>query len=85
MGVMSIGSRVGGIPELLSDEAMFAPGSAEQMATLVGMLVADPARMSRLAASQWREAQLIATSYSGDTHLGDFLRTLPNKTRGVEG
>jgi len=72
-GVLSIGSRVGGIPELISDEVLFEPGNSGELADLVDRIVADPTHMTALARAQWAEAKLIRESYSGSAVLGSFL------------
>jgi len=49
-GVPCIGSRVGGIPELLPDSATAAPGDAQALATLIISHVSDGPRMTQLSA-----------------------------------
>lgn len=49
-GLPCIGSRVGGIPELLADDALVPPDRPDALADAIARLVADPARMARAAA-----------------------------------
>lgn len=46
----SIGSTVGGIPELLSPEDMVPPNDAVALASKIREVVTDPARMARMSA-----------------------------------
>jgi len=75
-GVLCIGSRVGGIPELLPERCLFSPASAEQIATVVAQLVENPREMTELASQQWNEARLISQSYSGANLLGQFFERI---------
>ncbi|HYI32400.1 MAG TPA: glycosyltransferase family 4 protein [Glaciibacter sp.] len=77
-GTVSIGSRVGGIPELLSEDALFDAGSADQLAATLRRLIEDPELMTTLSRRQWNEAQLISRSFSGTDILATFLRQLKN-------
>jgi len=78
-GIVSIGSRVGGIPELIDEEALFDAGQATQIANAVAGLAANPARMTELAARQWEQARVIRDSYSGPAILGAFLAELSSR------
>lgn len=55
-GMASVGSRVGGIPELLSDEALIDSGSSDQLATLFERAFVDPGYLSRLASEALKVA-----------------------------
>jgi glycosyltransferase involved in cell wall biosynthesis len=44
-----IGSRVGGIPELLPDEAMVPPGDAAALAAKIRAILSDPAVLARMS------------------------------------
>lgn len=80
-GTLSIGSRVGGIPELLSDDAMFAPGDAGAIVAVVERLLQQPSRMNELAGEQFKEARLIGTHFSGEAVLGEFIELLSSRSR----
>jgi glycosyltransferase involved in cell wall biosynthesis len=63
-GLPCIGSAVGGIPELLPPEDLFPPGDLVALAQKLQEVLADPARMQRMAtrnlkrAGDYREATL---------------------------
>lgn len=61
-GLPVVGSRVGGIPELLSDEMMVPAGDAPALAARLLVLAADPA----LRAAVGRRNQLAAATYLPD-------------------
>ena len=65
-GLPCIGSRVGGIPELLTAEDMFEVGSVDGLATKIDEMVSSPARRSTAGARN-RE---IAGSYSQQVLTG---------------
>lgn len=48
-GLPCIGSDIGGIPELLADEDLVAPGSVNELATKIKEVVTKPERMSQMA------------------------------------
>jgi glycosyltransferase involved in cell wall biosynthesis len=50
-GVPSVGSRVGGVPELLPPEALFTPGSIDDLVRVLRRIIDDDALRSRLSAS----------------------------------
>jgi glycosyltransferase involved in cell wall biosynthesis len=59
-GVPVVATRVGGVPELLGDGRsglVVEPGSAEELAGALGILLDDPARARALGAEARREAQ----------------------------
>ncbi|MCY7287083.1 MAG: glycosyltransferase family 4 protein [Cryobacterium sp.] len=80
-GIACIGSRVGGIPELLNERSLFESGSAMGLAALVEELAHDPERMTWMSKQQWDEAKVIAESYSGTAILGPFLRSVEPASR----
>lgn len=49
-GLPCIGSRVGGIPELLDSADLVPPGNAPALAAKIGEVVIDPQRMARMSA-----------------------------------
>lgn len=61
-GLPCVGTRVGGIPELLPETEMCAPGDAAGLAALLGRLVDDPSRAARLGAVLQEHAR----SYAAD-------------------
>lgn len=74
-GVVCLGSRVGGIPELISDEFIFEPSDAEGLASVVVSTARRGADLSGAARKQWETAREIAVNYSGNDVLVDFLNT----------
>jgi glycosyltransferase involved in cell wall biosynthesis len=56
-GLPCIGSRVGGIPELLQPEAMVAPDDAVALSDRIRDFVSDPAVMNRCAAANFERAR----------------------------
>lgn len=56
-GLPCIGTRVGGIPELLDDADLVTPGSARALAVSLETMLGDPARMARAANRNWRRAR----------------------------
>ncbi len=63
-GLPSVGSRVGGIPQLLLDEDMVPPGNAIALATKIMDIASNPLRMSEMSkrnvqrAGQYTEQKL---------------------------
>ena len=55
-GLPCIGTRVGGIPELLDDEALVAPGDAEALAARIRAFLDDAGLFERQAARNLRES-----------------------------
>jgi glycosyltransferase involved in cell wall biosynthesis len=49
-GLPCIGSSIGGIPELLPEEALVPPGDVSALAAKIHDVVCDPARMERMSA-----------------------------------
>ncbi len=49
-GLPCLGTRVGGIPELLPPDCLVPPGDAAALAERIGALLADPARLAGLSA-----------------------------------
>ena len=69
-GLPCIGSRVGGIPELLEEEEMFRPDDPGNLAAKIAEVLGDPARMARLS----RRNLEVARRYTADV-----LRTRRNE------
>jgi glycosyltransferase involved in cell wall biosynthesis len=49
-GLPSVGSRVGGVPELLPPEVLFTPGSLDDLVRVLRRVLEDEALRSRLSA-----------------------------------
>ena len=62
-GLPAIGSRVGGVPELLSDEDLVEPDDPTGLAMAIARMLADPARMTKASARNLARAR----HYSADT------------------
>lgn len=77
-GLCCAGARVGGIPELTPDEALFAPDNSDALAACLMRLIGSPATASRLAERQWKLAKSIAESATPDR----FARFLLQVWRG---
>lgn len=56
-GLPCIGSRVGGIPELLPDECLVPPNDSRALAAKILELLRDPKRMQTLSARNLRKAR----------------------------
>jgi glycosyltransferase involved in cell wall biosynthesis len=56
-GLPCVGSRVGGIPELLDETELVPPDNAAQLAETLRDLILDPARRARLAEANLRKAR----------------------------
>jgi glycosyltransferase involved in cell wall biosynthesis len=52
-----IGTRIGGIPELLPEEDLVPPGDATALAQKIQEVLTDPARLSRMSATNLQRAQ----------------------------
>lgn len=72
-GVVSMGSRVGGIPELISDEFIFKPSDPDDLASVVAATIQRGADLNGAAREQWETAKEVAANYSGNDLLADFL------------
>lgn len=74
-GLPAIGSRVGGIPELLDDEVLVQPGNVDDLVRVWGKLARDPARLTRQSQRHFAEAQTYADTQL--SHLrGQFLQAV---------
>lgn len=80
-GVACLGTRVGGIPEVLGDDALVEPRDPRALADAVAALVADPSRMTGLASEQLEEARRVANSFSGPAGLEEFLAAVAARDR----
>jgi len=73
VGTLSLGSRVGGIPELLTSPCLFEPESVTEIVQAVRRVTADNDRFSELRAEQRAKALHVHTNHSGPQILRDFL------------
>lgn len=77
--VPCIGSKVGGIPELLPEEDLVSPGSVKGLACKIREVISDPARMARMSARNLKKAK----HYHIDTlceRRNSFFQNLEKKT-----
>ena len=79
-GLPCIGTRVGGIPELLDDEALVAPGDAEALAARIRAFLDDAGLFERQAARNLREASIYAAPRLQRLRDG-FLQAVAMNTR----
>ena len=56
-GLPCIGSRVGGIPELLEPVALVAPGNSKELAEKIYEFVTDTTLLNSQAVRNWNEAK----------------------------
>lgn len=59
-GLPAVGTRVGGIPELLPEDALVAPGSVDEFAEVWGAWARDPRRLTAGSERNLAEAQTYA-------------------------
>lgn len=64
-GLPAVGTRVGGIPELLPEDALAAPGSVEEFTELWGKWAGDPQRLTAGSQRNFAEAQTYAEDLLG--------------------
>ena len=75
-GLPAIGSRVGGIPELLPDEDLVEPADPPGLAGAIARMLADPARMTEASARNLSRAR----HYSAES-LADRRNTFYSRFR----
>jgi glycosyltransferase involved in cell wall biosynthesis len=56
-GLPCIGTKIGGIPELLAEEDMVPPGDAMALAEKIMQVLSDPAKMQEISERNFRTAQ----------------------------
>jgi glycosyltransferase involved in cell wall biosynthesis len=78
-GLPAIGTRVGGIPELLEDEALVAPGSVDALASRIEEVLSSPERMIRLGAANLERAMCFSDEVLRPRRT-DFYRRLRHAT-----
>ncbi|MGQ9764951.1 MAG: glycosyltransferase family 4 protein [Armatimonadota bacterium] len=74
-----IGTRVGGIPELLPPEDMVRPGSVSELSSKIHEVVTDPERMSHMSARNLWKAREYTESIMRERML-QFYNYLKEKT-----
>lgn len=79
VGVLSIGSSVGGIPELLDDECIFEPNSVEALQECIRTVIDDEAMARRQLNAQTETIKLVREKYSGASVMTEFLANFMNK------
>ena len=57
LGLPCIGTRVGGIPELLEDKYLSAPGHSKELSSLMFKLLADPEELTKMSAKNLNKAR----------------------------
>lgn len=83
VGTLSLGSRVGGIPELLTPPCLFEPESVTGIVEAVRRVTADNDQFSELRVQQRAKALQVHTNHSGAQILREFLSRW--KTKGSHG
>ena len=78
-GLPCIASRVGGIPELLPDEDLFPPGRVAELSSKITEVIADGARMKRMASANIAKAMEFRESILRERRI-EFYRHLRKKT-----
>lgn len=72
-GVFSIGSDVGGIPEVLDPDCVFAPDSVSALVNKLERFLKEPASMPAIAAAQRERALDIWRNHSGEKLMANFI------------
>ena len=75
-----IGSRVGGIPELLPDECLVKVGDSRALANLIIELCSSPGRLTRYSAQNLERARTYTDRELQPKRI-EFCRTLKEKTQ----
>jgi len=65
LGLPCVGTRVGGVPELLPQEDLAIPGDVSSLAGAIEAMVSDPARMALKSASNLETARRYAAELLG--------------------
>ncbi|MPY68378.1 glycosyltransferase family 4 protein [Deinococcus sp. SDU3-2] len=79
-GLPAVGSRVSGIPELLPEDALVTPGSAEEFAEVWGAWARDPVRLTAGSQRNFAEARTYAEPILS-AERGDFLKAVRRATQ----
>lgn len=80
-GLPCLGTRVGGIPELLPTEDLVESGDADALARKIADVISDPARMSDMSARNLRKARAYRDDVL-DERRAAFLRCLRDIMQG---
>lgn len=75
VGTLSLGSRVGGIPEVLSEECLFDPNSAEAIVAILEGFLSTPTLANECLLRQGEMIRWIHENHYGDKILTDYLGT----------
>ena len=78
-GLPCLASRVGGIPELLLEEDLVAPGSAPALAAAIGAALRAPGRRAAMARRNLERAKRYRLAAMREKRR-EFLRTLRSRT-----
>lgn len=73
-GCPAIGSRVGGIPELLNEEFLFSPGEHQQLAQML-LSKRNPEELCRMAGTNLATARHYAPTLMAQKHI-EFLKEI---------
>ncbi len=79
-GLPCLGSRVGGIPELLSEKELVEPGNVAGLAAKIAEVLSDPDRLSRLSARNLARAAEYRPDILRERMLA-FYRHVRNQTQ----
>lgn len=75
VGVLSIGSTVGGIPEVLEDECLFKPNSVSAIQEKIVTFMNDEELAREQRRLQEEKIAMIHEHYSGSKVIGQFLKS----------
>ena len=78
-GCPAIGTRVGGIPDLLPSECMAAPGDVEGLAEIMGRLLGNPSEMEQLSVRSTQVAEQYRAEIAHQRRTA-FLEELRSRT-----
>ena len=84
-GLPCIGSRAGGIPELLPDEALVPAGDAGALANKICEVSSDPSRMTRMSADNLDEARAYRSAVLQPRRVEFYLRVREETERWLRG
>lgn len=82
-GLPAIGARVGGVPELLSDEDLVKPDDPTGLATAITRMLADPARMTTSSARNLARARHYSADFLTDRRDSFYRQVRDTTGRGV--
>jgi glycosyltransferase involved in cell wall biosynthesis len=79
-GLPCLASRVGGIPELLTDNDLFEPRSADTLIAAIDQMIANPRRMSQAATRNLAKAAEFRSSVLDSRRL-EFYESIAQATK----